>query len=76
MRTDINKESLQDAKSHGSSCPSDFTPALAELICFNLMEGMSLRSICSEKNIPSRATIFNWLIKGEKQGSDSNFRGF
>jgi hypothetical protein len=41
--------------------PSDFTIELADLICERLADGESLRSICSEEEMPNKATVFRWL---------------
>lgn len=31
-------------------------------ICEGLMEGRSLRAICAEEGMPSRRTVFDWLL--------------
>ena len=41
--------------------PSSFTQEIADAICHGLMEGRSLRSICTDDGMPTRATVFNWL---------------
>lgn len=41
--------------------PSDYTPELADLICAELSEGRSLRSVCQDENMPNKATVFRWL---------------
>ncbi len=41
--------------------PSDYTPELADRICKRISEGESVRSICSDETMPSKATVFRWL---------------
>lgn len=43
------------------------TDSLADTICERLMEGESLRSVCADKAMPSRATVLRWM------GSDPAF---
>lgn len=42
--------------------PTKYTKALGEKICARIADGESLRSICNDKNIPHKATIFRWLL--------------
>lgn len=41
--------------------PSDYTPEIADLICERIADGESLRSICSEAEMPSKSMVFRWL---------------
>ena len=41
--------------------PSEFSQDTADLICFRLSEGESLRSICADDALPSKATVMRWL---------------
>ncbi|MDI1301966.1 MAG: terminase small subunit protein [bacterium] len=41
--------------------PSDFTQEIANKICERLADGESLRSICTDEDMPGRATVFQWL---------------
>lgn len=41
--------------------PSTFTQELADQICAQLIEGRSLRSICSDDGFPSASTVCRWL---------------
>lgn len=45
--------------------PSAFTEAVAEAICQRLIDGESLRSVCDDKAMPDKATIFRWLANEE-----------
>ena len=46
------------------SRPSSFTQAIADEICFRIIDGKSLRSICADEHMPSIPTVFSWLSKG------------
>ncbi len=41
--------------------PSDYTQELADKICAELSEGVSLRGVCLKEEMPSLQTIFNWM---------------
>lgn len=41
--------------------PSKYTDDIADLICGELAEGRSLRSICLDDSIPNKATVLRWL---------------
>jgi hypothetical protein len=41
--------------------PSDYTDEIAERICAGLIEGKSLRQICTARDMPDRKTVFRWL---------------
>ena len=41
--------------------PSDYTPELADRICEQLADGMSMRKVCEANDMPCKATIFSWL---------------
>jgi hypothetical protein len=43
--------------------PSDYTKELGDSICEKITQGLSLRSICEEEEMPSGVTIFSWLRK-------------
>ncbi|MBH1476980.1 terminase small subunit protein [Stenotrophomonas maltophilia] len=45
--------------------PSKFTQQMADAICELLMDGKSLRSICSTAKMPNRSTVFRWLAENE-----------
>ncbi len=45
--------------------PSDYTPELAEKILTRLADGESLNSICKSEGIPSRVTVYSWLLKND-----------
>lgn len=45
--------------------PSIYTPELGDLICERLMDGESLRSICSDQGMPTKTTVFRWLQADE-----------
>jgi hypothetical protein len=41
--------------------PTHFSDDVAGAICARLMDGESLRSICSDPEMPSGTTVFRWL---------------
>lgn len=41
--------------------PSDYTQELADRICELLSEGISLRTVCLDDDMPNKATVFRWL---------------
>lgn len=46
--------------------PSDYTPEIATLICSQIAEGRSLRSIIRDNDsVPTMVTIFNWMANNE-----------
>jgi hypothetical protein len=42
--------------------PSDYTQAIADEICERLIDGESLRSILHSEHLPSKKTIYSWLM--------------
>lgn len=42
--------------------PSDYSDKLADIICNRLMDGESLRKICSGKGMPDRGTVVRWML--------------
>jgi len=46
--------------------PSEYTLETALLICERLVEGESLRSICTADDMPGIATVFRWLDAHEQ----------
>lgn len=44
--------------------PSIYNEQVAEAICFRIMEGESLRSICRDDGMPAQRTVFMWLADG------------
>ena len=41
--------------------PTTYDATTADAICLRLAEGESLLSICAEKGMPGRATVYQWL---------------
>lgn len=41
--------------------PLEFNEAVADAICERLANGESLRSICSDDEMPAKSTVFKWL---------------
>lgn len=51
---------------HAGGRPSKFTQELADRICSQLSEGMSLRSVCLAEDMPSTVTVFSWMRTNEE----------
>ena len=45
--------------------PSEFTTEVGDAICDRLIEGESLRSICSDDDMPAKSTVMKWLASGQ-----------
>lgn len=45
--------------------PSEYTPEVALEICALIIEGKSLRAICSAENMPGVRTVYSWLQANE-----------
>src|SRR5690606_15983106 len=43
--------------------PSSYRPYIADEICDRIAQGESLKSICSDKGMPSHTAVFSWLAK-------------
>lgn len=43
--------------------PSDYTQEIADRICSEIADGKSVRTICSQPDMPCRTTVFAWLRK-------------
>jgi hypothetical protein len=43
--------------------PTKYTPELADKICALVAEGMSLRKVCLIEEMPSRDTVYQWIVK-------------
>ncbi len=46
--------------------PTDYTPELADRICEQLADGMSMGKVCEADDMPAKRTIFNWLRTNEE----------
>src|SRR5436190_20072236 len=40
-----------------------YSAEVADTICERLVEGESLRAICSDAGMPARATVFRWIAR-------------
>ena len=45
--------------------PSDYTPELAAVICQRIAEGQSRVKVCSDEQMPHRATVHRWANERE-----------
>jgi hypothetical protein len=46
--------------------PSAFTQEVGDAICERLIEGESLRTICTSEDMPSKSTVCRWLAANEE----------
>lgn len=46
--------------------PSDYTQELADKICEEIANGLSLRSVCLQDGMPEASTIFRWMRTNEE----------
>ncbi len=44
------------------------TPELTHILCFRLLDGESLRSICTDDAMPARSTVLYWLAGAWPEG--------
>lgn len=47
--------------------PTIFSEEIANLICEQLADGKSLRSICLAEDMPDRVTVHRWLLDPERE---------
>lgn len=45
--------------------PTKYSQKMADMICDQIAEGRSLRSICRDKDMPSKTVVFRWLAARE-----------
>jgi hypothetical protein len=50
-----------------SGRPTTYTLELGDLICAELSQGKSLRSICRKQTRPSLSTVLLWVVKGDRK---------
>lgn len=55
-------EPVADTERDNLGRPTAYTADYGVLICELLSQGQSLNRICKENNIPSRASIYRWLL--------------
>lgn len=46
---------------HAGGRPEEYTKELADKICSKLSEGLSLRTVCLDEDMPNKSTIFKWF---------------
>jgi hypothetical protein len=52
--------------------PTDFTRELGLEICSRMCDGESLKSICTDEDMPARSTVHRWLLeKRDKEFQDN-----
>jgi len=56
--------------------PTSLTPEVGTEICDRLIRIGSLRTVCEDKSLPSKTSVFRWLLKAELEDSDDMYRIF
>lgn len=56
--------------------PTSLTPEIGTEICDRLVRIGSLRTVCDDKGMPDKSTIFRWLLKAELKESSDLYREF
>ena len=46
--------------------PSEYTQDMADIICAQLADGESLRTVCLADDMPSKTSVFRWLRSHEE----------
>ena len=46
--------------------PTDYNQELADDICSQLADGLSMRTVCKPDSMPNKATVFKWLRTNEE----------
>ena len=64
------------AKKKPTGRPSSLTPALGIELCDRLVSMGSLRTVCEADDMPSKTTVFRWLLKAEDDKNPEIFRVF
>lgn len=52
--------------------PSKYTPEIAEIILKGVSEGLSLRKVCEPDDMPSEASVRQWVID-DKEGFSAHY---
>lgn len=60
---DLNVVPIEEVK---IGRPSLWTQELADIICEKLSEGVSLRTVCLDEDMPDARTVFRWLRTNEQ----------
>lgn len=53
------------SRKHAGGRPAEYTPEMGERICQRLVAGESVNAMCRDRDMPSSATVFNWLHRAE-----------
>lgn len=56
---------VKEKKNKGGR-PTLFTKELADTICNQLSEGISLRTVCSGEGMPNKQTVFRWFRENKE----------
>lgn len=62
----MKKKSIKKGEKDKGGRPSIFTEQLADRICQQLSQGISLRTVCLAEDMPCIATVFSWIRTKKK----------
>ena len=52
---------MEETQVHAGGRPTNYSQEIADKICEQLAQGISLRTVCLDDDMPSPASVFNWL---------------
>ena len=52
---------MKEPKAKKTGRPTSFTDVMAQSICKQVANGLCLKDICEQTDMPSRQTVYNWL---------------
>lgn len=55
------KDDMLDGIVKNAGRPTDYSDELAAEICLRISNGRSVKSICTDKDMPSKTSIYKWL---------------
>lgn len=56
--------------------PTIYSKEIADRICSELIEGISLPTICRNPDMPCKATVYNWLATATREDSSAELKEF
>ncbi len=57
---------MEEPTKHPGGRPSEYTQEIADRICNELSEGISLRTVCLADDMPDKTTVFRWIRQNEE----------
>ncbi|MFA5217146.1 hypothetical protein [Sulfuricurvum sp.] len=63
----------EEQKKNTGGRPSKFSQEIADEICKRLSSGESLLNICRDDHLPTRISVYNWLLDGKHEAFFNNY---